>query len=593
MGFLESVFKKVTSSDNRKAPRLDSPPLVAYYFDGGTPTAHEIQNISSDGFYLVTQDRLRPGTVITMTLQMPSDAMDDSTSRPHLTVNSIVVRQDAEGVGFAFIPNETKDSNQSHNSASRPASRKAITRFLEEIKSDAGHMMISFRAGISKQTALPQNEAKTQGTITKRLVDESGQALVITALCMTCLLGFVAIAADVGIMLREKRLAQIAADGAAIAGAADLSYGNATTSARAAAAQNGFTNGSGGATVTVNAPPSFGAYATQQGYVEVIISQAQPTLFMGLFGRSSMTVAARAVAANGPGTGCIYALSSSGPAITGSGGASLSDPSCGVIVDSSSNNGLSLSGGASISVKSIGIVGSADSVSGGASVTPAPVFDITPVSDPLVYLQASAPSYNTSSLSCAAAANVSGGHTLNLAPSGPVACYNGISASGGSTLNITNPGVIVINGSLGLSGGSTANFGAGLYYITGQFAASGGNTASGTGVTFYAASPGGSFNLSGGVNLNLTAPTSGTYNGLLFWQAQGNTQPITLSGGASSTLKGVIYAPSASLSMSGGAGSNLYTDLVVSSMALSGGANLLSYAAVNANSPIHAVRLVE
>ena len=314
--------------------------------------------------------------------------------------------------------------------------------------------------------------------------------------------------------------------------------------------------------------------------------------FIGLFGHGAMTVTARAVAANGPGTGCIYALAPSGPAIAASGGASLSDPSCGVVVDSSTNSGLTLSGGATISVKSIGVVAPGDNVSGGATVTPAPVFGITPVSDPLVYLQASTPSYNTSSLSCAGAASVSGRNTLNLAPSGPIACYNGISASGGSTLNITNPGVIVINGDLSLSGGSTANFGAGLYYITGQFAASGGNTASGTGVTFFAASTG-SFNLSGGVSLNLTAPTSGIYNGLLFWQAQGNIQPITVSGGASSTLKGIVYAPSAPLSMSGGAGSNLYTDLIVSSMTLSGGANLLSYAAVNTNSPIHAVRLVE
>ena len=63
----------------------------------------------------------------------------------------------------------------------------------------------------------------------KRLTDESGQALVITALCMSIFIfGFVALAADVGIMFRAKRMAQTAADGAAVAGASELAFGDRT-----------------------------------------------------------------------------------------------------------------------------------------------------------------------------------------------------------------------------------------------------------------------------------------------------------------------------------------------------------------------------
>jgi hypothetical protein len=427
----------------------------------------------------------------------------------------------------------------------------------------------------------------------KRLRDESGQALIITALCMTCLFGFAALATDVGIMLNEKRILQIAADSAAIAGAAELNYGNATTAARAAATQNGFTNGTGGATVIVNGPPLNGPHAGQPGYVEVIVSQVQPTLFMGFFGTSSLKPTARAVAWNGAASsGCIYTLAPSGQDLNVSGGASLTDPACGIIVDSASNNALTLSGGATVNAKSVGIVG-LYSTSGGATITPTPVTGIVAVSDPLVFLQSGAPSYNPASLSCASGLSISGGKTQTVAPLGSVACYNGISVSGGSTLNITNPGVIVVNGDLSLSGGSTVNFGSGLYYTTGQFSASGGNTASGTGVTFFAASPNGSFNLSGGVNLNLTAPTSGSDNGILFWQAQGDARPVTMSGGSSAILQGIIYAPSARLTMSGGAGSTFYTDVVVSSMNFSGGSSLLSYAAVNVNSPLTSTRLVE
>ncbi|HVC91368.1 MAG TPA: pilus assembly protein TadG-related protein, partial [Acidobacteriaceae bacterium] len=95
----------------------------------------------------------------------------------------------------------------------------------------------------------------------RKLKDESGQATIITLLCMTCLLGFVGFAADVGTLLRAKRNMQIAADSAAIAGAAELTYGGMTTAADAAAAQNGVVVGVNGGTVTVNSPPTAGPYA--------------------------------------------------------------------------------------------------------------------------------------------------------------------------------------------------------------------------------------------------------------------------------------------------------------------------------------------
>ena len=56
--------------------------------------------------------------------------------------------------------------------------------------------------------------------------------MILTLLCMTCLLGFVAFAADVGTLLHAKRNLQIAADSAAIAGAAELNYGDMTAAGR-------------------------------------------------------------------------------------------------------------------------------------------------------------------------------------------------------------------------------------------------------------------------------------------------------------------------------------------------------------------------
>jgi uncharacterized membrane protein len=53
----------------------------------------------------------------------------------------------------------------------------------------------------------------------KRLLDEDGQVLVITLLCMGVLVGAMGLALDVGILFRARRNMQIAADAAAMAGA--------------------------------------------------------------------------------------------------------------------------------------------------------------------------------------------------------------------------------------------------------------------------------------------------------------------------------------------------------------------------------------
>jgi uncharacterized membrane protein len=88
--------------------------------------------------------------------------------------------------------------------------------------------------------------------------NEKGQVLLLAALCMMVLIGFLGLAIDLGLFFRVKRNMQIAADAAATAGALDYYYhqssASATSAATAAAAQNGVNDGSGGAAVTVSIP---------------------------------------------------------------------------------------------------------------------------------------------------------------------------------------------------------------------------------------------------------------------------------------------------------------------------------------------------
>lgn len=139
---------------------------------------------------------------------------------------------------------------------------------------------------------------------------DSGQVLIITALCMVVLLAFMGLATDVGYLRFVKQESQKAADAAAMAGAMEiLNGGSPAVAARYDAASNGFTHGTDGVEVEVNNPPLSGPNAGSTPYVEVIVKDTVPTIFMKVLGQNEADVSARAVAALTSGPNCIYSLS--------------------------------------------------------------------------------------------------------------------------------------------------------------------------------------------------------------------------------------------------------------------------------------------
>lgn len=401
----------------------------------------------------------------------------------------------------------------------------------------------------------------------KVLKDERGQTLILAALCFTMLLGFVALAVDVGLMFRAKRVMQTAADSGAIAGAEELNYADVTAAAQADAARNGVTNGSDGATVAVNNPPLQGPHTGNAGYVEVIVSQSQATYFMNVFNQGSMTVSGRAVAALGATQNCVYALNPSGTDITLSGGVNVQMPGCALYSDSNGSTALSVSGNSTLHAQAINLVGNYSSI-GGSTVTPTPNVGIASVSDPLAYLPP--PSFNTSS--CLANPNLGGGGTFTIGPAtaGGTICYNGLQIGNGATVTL-KPGIYVINGSLTVNGGSPVT---------------------GTGVTFYFPASG-SLNLSNGATFNLTAPTSGTYDGILFYQNRSNSTAVSIQGGTTSSMAGILYFPDANLTISGGSSTSTYASVIANTLTFSGGITMKNYALVNSSTPLTSARLVE
>ena len=109
---------------------------------------------------------------------------------------------------------------------------------------------------------------------------ERGQILLIAALFMTALLGFTAMAIDVGLIFHDRRGQQNAADAAALAGAASLPDPlTAVLRARDWADRNGYGDGTNGTTVTVNTP-----YKGEPTKIEGVIKKPVSAVFSRALG---------------------------------------------------------------------------------------------------------------------------------------------------------------------------------------------------------------------------------------------------------------------------------------------------------------------
>ena len=382
----------------------------------------------------------------------------------------------------------------------------------------------------------------------RRRHSEKGTILPALAAMIIVLILLTGLVVDVGVLQDQRGQAQNAADAAAVAGAMELlPSGNGSTWASNVAlnttAWNGFTNGAGN--TTVSATPNTGS-----GTMTVVITRNVNTYFMNMLGLHTMPVTVTAVAGLGPSSSCLVALSdTASPGLEVGGNVTLN---CGVQVNSNSNGGnyaVNWQGTSGcIQSTAININGgyyeSGGACSGGHYAVNTSGGALTPatgkpqISDPLAATLPTAPATSP----CTYSSQVT--YTNNQTPPG----------------NIVQPGVycggLQINGTNG-----TVTFASGTYVMyNGGFTVNSGSTitsASG-GVTFYLTGASGSqvgnINFSGnGVNATLSAPTTGTYSGLLFWVDGKSTSSNAniINGQAGSNFNGTIYMPSTQLEITG------------------------------------------
>lgn len=419
---------------------------------------------------------------------------------------------------------------------------------------------------------------------------------MLTAVCMIVVMAFMGFAIDVGHFRYVKRSLQEAADAAALAGAAEVRIceGTEDCSAMQAAAQDAMTeNGFAGTTLLTNCTGSAGSGVTlminnpacaissdpnsgKLNYVEAVVSEQVPTYFTRLIGIDSETVSARAEAAHGLGGPCIYALGGppGGPyddqAAIGALAAVLVHSNCKIIDESDNADALDCVVGLGITTPGIADSGGAEGGLLGiplCSSTPAPNTYVPAPNprDPLAYLTAPSTANNSCGSGSGGTYNGSasqvnillgGTYTFN-----PGVYCGGISITAALGANITfNPGTYVLTQTstgllgLGANGGLNITVSA-LSTITGE------------GVTFY--SEGGPSTITvpetlGLSNFNLSAPTSGEYSGVLFYQPSSNTSADTflVSLAQGGVFNGALYTPDATLNYGVTALSSSYNIIV-------------------------------
>lgn len=367
--------------------------------------------------------------------------------------------------------------------------------------------------------------------------DTSGAAVVLMALMFPVVIGGMGLGAETGYWYMLQRDLQHAADVSAHAGGVRYRSGDTATgirdSALDVAVKGGFKQADG--TFTLNWPPASGSYAGNTHAVEVILTKQVPRLFSAIFNDGPVAMRARAVAFVTLGSNaCVLALApSASGALSIGGSAAVNLVGCDAASNSLASDSLTVAGSGSLSASCASAVGGAvananvtladcDKIQQYGPVIPDPYRDVA---------QPTIPSTCNSS-----SKNLGNPTTTTTVTPGPAQVS----------------GVPVYRFCSGVTIKGTVNFQPGLYIISGgDLDANAGAQINGTGVTFFVTSPN-KINLNGHAKLNLSAPTSGPYAGLLFFASRDGTNlDHKINGTAGSRTQGAIYAPTTSMEVSG------------------------------------------
>jgi hypothetical protein len=271
-------------------------------------------------------------------------------------------------------------------------------------------------------------------------------------------------------------------------------------------------------------PPKNGSRQNQLNAVEIILSRQQNRFFTLIYSSDTVAISARAVAeVRGGGDACLLALDpTANRAITVTGSAEVTFAGCDVATNSNADDAFYMHN-ATVRMTT----GCVHSV-GGATISNPHNLTMTDCSIP-----------NTE------APVIADPYADLIAPAAPNNCPKN------AVLNVDGATVYCD----GLTLNQDTHFAPGVYIISGgEFSVNGNRNITGTGVTFILTN-GAKLGLNGTATINMSAPTSGPFAGVLFF---GDRQHVgakhTINGNASSRLNGAVYLPTGDLDYSGNYG---------------------------------------
>jgi hypothetical protein len=454
------------------------------------------------------------------------------------------------------------------------------------------------------------------GFIRKLLKDRRGSVLAIACAAMPLVVGASGLAVDTIQWTLWKRQLQRAADSAALAGAYDraAATSGATTNTPTAVCSDLAVNlhtwmklsGTSPCTGSVGSYsalsyPSNTAFVSKQVSVTLRIQQALP--FSSFFMSAAPVITARATAGSvaAGGAPCMLGLSTSGTAIDNGGNTTVTAPTCILYSDSAASNSAAAGGSSSVTAKAIAGVGGIASSNNwhvdqylpyspslpdplappsSSAVTPDPndmkcaqaavtttttvtVVDTpayttpawtetvpkqngkgtTTIFHPAVYHPAvthdvttTATAYSGAALALTDGMDIS---TMKDANGNQANCFTALSIGSNRSLTIPDSytGPIYINGGdANLKGAFTCH--ACTIVLTNKDPS---NTARI-----------GTFDSNAQATNNITAPTSGTYNGIAVYQDRRSTGGTNrINGGSGNVISGVVYFPKGTLWLNG------------------------------------------
>ncbi|MCB9961149.1 MAG: pilus assembly protein TadG-related protein [Hyphomonas sp.] len=243
-----------------------------------------------------------------------------------------------------------------------------------------------------------------------------------------------------------------------------------------------------------------------------------PTTFQGLIGRASVkvTVTSEVSATKGTGgaQGCIWVVATNkSQALTFNSGADIVSPDCQINVHSTASSAAVFNSGITLDVDKVCVASS--SVINNYGTLPPLETNCTVVPDPFA---ASIPQ-----------------------PSAGTCTYSNLNISGSTTLN---PGTYCGWVNFNTNSTNTITFNPGLYIIkSGGWNVNGGKWR-GTGVSFYYADTS-KIQFNSGVDFDVSPPTSGTYENLIFFEKKGlSNSQFVLDDSNGFKTNGLIWLPS-------------------------------------------------